>query len=483
MAESKYAKFLVGKLVVVGDEARDLVVAEFKGWVKKGVRGAESGWILDDIYRGAATKEQKAMLLREWYGPSVGLLDGEVGDLATTGELKAILTAKPELRSPVMQHLKEMCNQLVQMKKTGFTMLHDALWQYWQNCVVGGPEEREVMDWLKDDEDGDLIRNLAFTASGAKLLCDCLAAGDAKYRRGLLGSLKGHVRLVAGDANGVRVLITILEVMDDTREVNKTLFKELLAKEMEEDLRKQELLGQVNHLIARVPLLWPFNAIPPKWLVTEDDLKIVEAVRERRKATSKKEPEKRRAELIEALSQPLLDFIAANASTLAETSYGCQFMTEVLLNGIGTKDGALDAVAALASGSADELLQTAQAGRMLKTLVGGGHFDKATGKIVQVDPPLKFHDRLYSAIATEDKDHILQWATGPNSFSVLAMLEAPDFAHAEDLMQLLRSRSIDLEVDNVGARKILEVVGVQEQAEVAPSKSKSKSSKKHKSKG
>ena len=333
------------------------------------------------------------------------------------------------------------------------------------------------MDWLKDDEEGDLIRNLAFTASGARLLCHCLAAGDAKYRRGLLGSLKSHVRTVAADANGARVLVTIFEVMDDTREVNKTIFKEILGKELDEELRKLELLGQVNHLVSRVPLLWSFNATPPKWLTTDEDLKVVAEIRERRTETSKKDPEKRRTELVEALSQPLLDFIAGNAAALSETGYGCQFIAEVLLNGTGSKDAALDAVAALADGSADAILQTPQAGRMLKTLVGGGHFDKATGKIVQVEPPLGFHDRLYNAITVEDKDRILQWATGPNSFSILAMLEAPDCGRKDELLQFFRSRSTELEVDNVGARKILDLVGVREQAEEVPVK-KSKGSKK-----
>lgn len=480
LAESRYAKFLVGKLVVLGDEVRDLVVGEFVGWVKRGIRGAESGWILDDVYRGVATGEQKGRLLREWYGPGVGLLDGQEGEVGKTGDLKVILKEKPELRGPTMQHLKEMCNQLVQMKKTGFTILHDAMWQYWENCVQGGPEEREVMDWLRDDEEGDLIRNLAFTASGARLLCCCLAAGDAKYRRGLLGSLKGHVRTISGDVNGVRVLLTIFEVMDDTREVNKTIFKELLGKEMEEELRKLELLGQVNHLVSRMPLLWPFNATPPKWLVTDEDQSVIEEVRERRKETSKKDPEKRRTELVEALSQPLFDFIAGNAAALAETGYGCQFIAEVLLNGVGSKDAALDAVAALANGSADDALQTPQAGRMLKTLVGGGHFDKASGKVIMVDPPLGFHDRLYDAITADDKDKILPWATGPNSFSILAMLEAPDFARKDDLLQFFRSRSTELETDNVGARKILDLVGVQEQAEEVLVKSKSSKKKKSK---
>ncbi|KPI35793.1 Pumilio homology domain family member 6 [Cyphellophora attinorum] len=482
LAESRYAKFLVGKLVMVDDECRDIVVEEFGGGVKRLIRGSESGWILDDVYRGAATKEQKALLLREWYGPSVGLLDGGEGELATTGDLKVILEQKPELRGPVMQHLKEMCNQLVQMKKTGFTILHDALWQYWSNCVQGGPEEKEVMDWLRDDEEGDLVRNLAFTPNGARLLSMCLAAGDAKYRRGIVGSLKTHVRALAADANGARLLVAVMEVMDDTREVNKTLFKELLAKEMDDELRKHELLAEVNHLVSRIPILWPFNASPPKWLTVEEDLKLVAEVRERRKETSKKDPEKRRAELVEALSQPLFDFITSSATSLIETGYGCQLVAEVLLNGTGNKEDALQAIATLADGSADEILQAPHAGRLLKTLVVGGHFDKATGQIKPIEPPLNFHDRLYSTITAEDPGRIIQWATGPSSFSVLAMLEASGFEHYDALMQLLRSRRSELEVDNVGARKILELVDVQEQAEEIPVKAKSsKKTKKSKS--
>ena len=481
LAESRYAKFLVGKLVMVDDECRDIVVQEFRGAVKKLIRGSESGWILDDVYRGVATKDQKALLLREWYGPSVGLLDDGEDELAKTGELKTILAAKPELRGPVMQHLKEMCNQLVQKKTTGFTILHDALWQYWTCCVKGGPEEKELMHWLRDDEEGDLVRNMAFTPSGARLLAMCLASGDAKYRRSVIGAFKTHVRALAADANGARILVAVMEVMDDTREVNKIIFKELLAKEMESELQKQELLTQVNHLVARVPLLWPFNATPPKWLAVEEDLRLIKDVRERRKDTSKKDPQKRRSELVEALSQPLLDLVASSAAQLIESGFGCQFMAEVLLNGTGNKEDALQALATLADGSADELLQTPQAGRMVRTLVGGGHFDKDSKKIIPVDPPLLFHNKLYKALTASDTDRIIQWATGPSSFTILAMLEAPDFEHTDELLQLLRSRRPQLEVDNTGARKILDLLGLQEQGEELPVRAAKKEKKSKKS--
>ena len=66
LAESRYAKFLIGKLLVQNDEEiRDIIIPEFYGRVRKLINHSEASWILDDIYRGVATKEQKAILLED----------------------------------------------------------------------------------------------------------------------------------------------------------------------------------------------------------------------------------------------------------------------------------------------------------------------------------------------------------------------------------------------------------------------------------
>ena len=82
LAESRYAKFLVAKLVMLGDEVRDLIVQEFYGHVKRLIKHPEAGWIVDDIYRGAATAHQKAILLREWYGPEFVVFKGKTNSEA-----------------------------------------------------------------------------------------------------------------------------------------------------------------------------------------------------------------------------------------------------------------------------------------------------------------------------------------------------------------------------------------------------------------
>ncbi|KAJ4511521.1 Pumilio-like proteiny domain family member 6 [Exophiala dermatitidis] len=472
LAESKYAKFLIAKMVVKDDESRDAVVEEFYGHVKRLIRHPEASWILDDIYRGIATKQQKAIMLREWYGPEFAVFaksNGTTSGEEVTADLSEILKQNPEKRGPFMQHLKEMTNQLVQKKTTAFTMLHDALLQYFLNCKPGSPEVEEFLAMLRDDEEGDVYKNLAFTKSGSRLVCLALAYGNSKDRRGILKFFKTHIKLMASDVYAHRVLLTAYECIDDTVMTAKAIFPELLSKDLDQEAREQELLAQVDHLTARIPLLYLMFQDAPKWLLPDESAAIIKEVREIRTQTSKKDPEVRRTELMKAISQTLLDLIASQTEALAKSTFGCKYMLETLLGAIGEKEAALTAIADLAT-SRDEseamtaLLSSPPFGRLLKGLVQGGRFDASTKTVKQVEPPLKFHELLYERIKNQSEDddgagEIVKWATGPNSFVIVAMLEAEDFSHADELKAIIKKNASSLDEDNAGARIILEKVG------------------------
>lgn len=156
-----------------------MIISEFYGHVRRLIRHPEASWILDDIYRGVATPQQKANLLREWYGPEYALFT-TARDSQTTERLSEILKASPEKRAPIMRHLLELINQLVQKKTTGFTMLHDAMLEYFLNIKSGSEEKNDFIELLGTDEEGDLLKNLAFTKSGSKVVCLALAHGTAK---------------------------------------------------------------------------------------------------------------------------------------------------------------------------------------------------------------------------------------------------------------------------------------------------------------
>ncbi|KAL4924352.1 uncharacterized protein BDV17DRAFT_295467 [Aspergillus undulatus] len=454
LAQSKYAKFLIGKLIVHGDtEIRDLIIGEFYGKVKRLIRHPEGSWILDDIYRTVATKEQQANLLREWYGAEFAIFRHASAnrDKKPIAELSAIIEEDPAKRSPIMHFLLELINQLIQKKTTGFTMLHDAMLQYFLNVKPGTTDATEFIEIIKGDEEGDLVKNLAFTASGARLMCLALAYSSAKDRKQLTRFYKDTIKMMAGDLHGHLVILAAYEVIDDTKLTSKLIFPELLNQTIaDEEARNEELLYQATDLTARIPILFPFaNANHTdtkkqlKWLLPEGDHAILDEIRTIRKDTSKKDPAVRRSELIKVASPPLLDLITARADTLLESSFGCQFLSEVLFDADasdGKKDVALAAVA-VAAKSRSNTKDSPFVGRMLKSLVQGGRFNAAEKKVEKVEPALGFGGLLYEQIGGE----VMSWATGSNVFVIVALAESDEFEKRGELLKALKKGKKELE--------------------------------------
>ncbi|KAK0628147.1 armadillo-type protein [Bombardia bombarda] len=448
LAESRYAKFLIGKLLIQNDdEIRDIIVPEFYGKVRKLINHPEASWILDDVYRGVATREQRARLLREWYGPEFAIFQ-QNGDSEITADLPTILANEPGKRGFVLKYLFDMANNLIQKKLTGFTILHDAMLQYFLSLTSGSEELKEFIEIIKQDETGDLLKNMAFTKSGARLVCLMLAHGGAKDRKQIIKTFKDTYQLMCGDQNAHMTLLAAYDLIDDTVLTSKTIFPEILGKNDGTDAENVVFLA--NNPNARVSVCYLFEGVSKSLFPTSHtaDLDILNEIHEIRKNTSKKDPEIRRKELVVAMSAQLLAAIAASPADLVTTSFGCQFATDVLLSTVGDKQSALAAIANTAAG--EPTPQTAGnvyppppphasltpfGGKMYKALIAGGRFDKEAGAIKKVDPPLNFADILYPSI----KEHIVQWATGPSSFTVLALLEASDFSSKDELLKTLRS--------------------------------------------
>lgn len=454
LAESRYAKFLIAKLVVQADnEVKDIIIPEFYGRVRKMINHPEASWILDDIYRQIATKEQKAIILREWYGPEFALLERNK-DEKPTSELSVILENSPSKRATIMKSLNDMINSLVQKKMTGFTMLHDAMLQYFLNTKPGTEEYNMFLEMIKDDETGDLLKNMAFTRSGSRLVALLLAHGSSKDRRNLLKAYKDNFVLMSGDPFAHIVILTAFDVIDDTKMTSKAVFPELIGDDKEK--ATENIIVSTINPFARATLLYLLEgqsrALFPSSM--NDDLAILKEVHEIRQTTSKKDADMRRKELVAAMSPALIQAVVAEAATLVADPFGCQLVSDVLLSAEGDKAEALEAVAAIAAGdpSAEPMevdgmpprlhvSRTPFGGRLIKTLIAGGKFNKETGKVEPVNPPLNFSDVLYPVI----KDFVLDWATGPSSFVILNMLEAEDFSHASELKKTLKSHRKELQ--------------------------------------
>jgi pumilio family protein 6 len=412
---------------------------------------------LDDIYRAVATPEQKARLLREWYGAEFSIKGLEVNG-TDSGELSVILKESPEKRKPVMDYLENQINSLIQKKLTGFTMLHDAMLQYFLVCEPGTEQANDFLEHLKPDptlkegeeaDNVDLLKNLAFTKSGSRLMSLCFAYGTAKDRKLFLRPYKDNVELMAFDVNAHHVLLAALAVTDDTKLSSKSIFGELLPSN---DTLAEKVLNLVNDARARTVLLYPFTA-DAKWLLDDNTRERLTEVYNIRATTSKKDPNTRMQEVAKYIEPQLLSAITASASDFASFTFGLQFMGEVLVGAPEVEPAkrteALAEVARLSQSILDSSLPASTADNkaashgknMLKTLVQGGKFDPATKKVVPVDPALGFADLFWDEI----KSNVIDWATGQGSFVIVALTEAEGFERKAEVLKALKKEKKKLE--------------------------------------
>ena len=454
LAESKYAKFLVAKLITECDQKiKDMIIHEFYGHVRKLINHPEASWIVDDIYRQVAKQKQKAAMLMEWYGPEFSIFKKQESDIANA-DLSQLLKENPEKRKPIMDSLHSLINQLVQKKLTGFTMLHDAMLQYYLNVVPGSSEAEDFLKLMigdKNEEEIDLMKNLSFTKPGSRLVCLALANGTPKDRRQLLRAFKNTVRMMATDKNGHLVLLTALDVVDDTREIASRIFSELvdLTKSTTPESQHERVLALADHSQGHTVLLYPF-AGAAKWLLPLPAWQQISEVRKIRETSSKKDPKTRQQELSAAISPPVFSTIAQHAEALSKSPFGFTLMQEALLSGAGDKAAAITAVAALAAGDPEtegHIAQSASGGKMLKTLVLGGYYSHEEKRVIPIEPPLGFHNALYAQI----KDHVVSWACGGSSLVVAGLLEAGGFEHQDELRAALTKAKEQLKSAAAGA--------------------------------
>ncbi|OAK98593.1 ARM repeat-containing protein [Phaeosphaeriaceae sp. SRC1lsM3a] len=482
LAEGKYSKFLIAKLVEKGDpEIRDLIIQEFYGHVKRLINHPEGSWILDDIYRAAATPEQKARLLREWYGAEFSIKGLEVKG-TDSAELSTILKESPEKKKPILDYLENQINSLIQKKLVGFTMLHDAMLQYFLVCEPGTEQANDFLEHLKPDptlkegeeaDNVDLLKNLAFTKSGSRLMSLCFAYGTAKDRKLFIRPYKDNIEQMAYDANAHHVLLAALAVTDDTKLSSKSIYGELLPNN---DTLGEKVLNLVNDARARTVLLYPFNP-DAKWLLDDNTRERLAELYAIRQTTSKKDATVRMNEVAKAISPQLLSALAARAQDFTSFPFGLQFASEVLIGAPdvepATRQQALAEVARLAhdileekpapstaeTEKAEKPVTSSHGKNMLKTLVQGGKFDPATKKVVPVSPPLGFANLLWEEIKA--KGNLMEWATGQGSFVVVALTEAEGFDGQNEVLAALKKGKSKLEkaagaaekVDKKGAKK------------------------------
>ena len=120
------------------------------------------------------------------------------------------------------------------------------------------------------------------------------------------------------------------------------------------------------------------------FLCHEDKNALVKECREKAAATSKKDIQVRRDELLEFVSEDFLGIVEDQVDELMRDPLTIQIVQEILLFAKGKKIDAVKAVTDLAArhpSNKDHIIKLPFTARVYKTLVQGGHYNPAEKKV------------------------------------------------------------------------------------------------------
>jgi pumilio family protein 6 len=438
MMESKYSKFLMGKLIRYCPSIRPLLVPVIAKNLGSLLSHADAVQPISDFYDLYASAKERRGLVRGFYPREVELFDGGKDGSDTAGLEGALEETSEAGRARVLEGVEKVVVEIFNAtQKTALaqSIFHRLVYEY-ITCIyrflpaeTANTKMHELLDAALES-----LPEIVHTKDGSAAVRELLVRGNAKDRKGILQHLRKHVEAIAKDADAQLVLFTAFDVVDDTKLMGKAFVSDIVG-------LAHDLAHDKNGRRAVLYLLVPTASrhFLPSTLASL----AASAQAARDIGTSKKDPAVRRREIAAAASPGLLALVAEHGEHLVRDPGAGLLVTEILLHTAGDKAAAIDALTApLAAPFDDEhILTLPHATRTYKTLLGGGHFSQASKSIEVVDAGLgkAFAAAMWRAISADDAGgptNAIKVAAGAPFVVVelLAALEGAALAEAKDVL-------------------------------------------------
>ncbi|PPR04486.1 hypothetical protein CVT24_013095 [Panaeolus cyanescens] len=432
LAQNKYSKFLITKLIRLCPTHRTAILLEFQSQVLRMLLHREASSVLADAFELYANAYERSILLREFYGKEAILFNVTSGseedkERAKKGLSGVLEKANADQKKRIMQAVKENLTTIFNNSDKGavtHAVVHRALWEY-LSAINDIPDEAEQDKLRRDmfETCQEVLAEIVHTRDGSRAAREFLAQGTAKDRKQIIKVLKPHIERMCLDDEAQLVLFTALDVVDDTKLLAKSVvapITEVVQKLYANSQGRRSLLYLLNPRTRR--------HFTPAQIATLAETDVIRA------KTSKKSAESREEEIRKAASEDLIKWVAQSGSTLVREPTGTLIVGEILLYAEGDKSAAIQTLLkALAEPSESEdaaqehPIDIAPTSRLYKTLLQGGHFNHTTKAIEQV-PASVWDSTEFAAQFVEvvGKETTLGFCTGKGSgvFVVAELCEA-----------------------------------------------------------
>ncbi|KAF5391242.1 hypothetical protein D9757_003012 [Collybiopsis confluens] len=434
LARNRYAKFLLLKLIRLLPSRRSGILSSFHGYIlgRNSSKSSdnsgglllhrEASGVLADAFELYANGTERAGMVREFYGKEVALFEKEGKGLVAVIEGKSFfplyslftdyallpgLGSDKEKKKRILGAVKDSLDSIFNNPDKGavrHAIVHRVIWE----CLdvlgrmqdSGNAEDAVEAEKLRRDlfdNCSELLAEMVHTKDGSRVAREFLARGTSlaqQDRKTILKSLKPHITRMCLDDEAQMVLFTAIDVIDDTKLIQKSLTVHITSVDV-----LSELIGSSQGRRAILYLLVPrsrrhFTVAQINALVETDG--IISDIQDKdgklvREGTSKKDAGVRREEIRKGSSEALLKWVEEQGSTVIKDPAGSLVIGDVMLYADGDKTSASKALLQPVSVPYPCLPPTQHAidlphtSRLYKTLLQGGHFNHTSKKVERVD--------------------------------------------------------------------------------------------------
>jgi len=227
LAKVQYAHFLVLKIIKCShkdDRIVKLIIKSLKGQIAKLSVHAVGARVVELLFATFSPKST-AKLKLELYGPRFSLFTDtmELGNTtASHPTLSSLIKSQPSAKPAALEFvLSSIINKGIDKGLYSFAYFQQILCEY-----VTTASPNSVRAFTPSIVDNSI--HLLSTKAGARVVAECASYGTPKDRKRILRSLKGYTRSSLLHSDAYITILRILDVTDDTVNVQKSMLAELL---------------------------------------------------------------------------------------------------------------------------------------------------------------------------------------------------------------------------------------------------------------
>jgi len=273
-------------------------------------------------------------LKMEFYGPELSVFADPAMSVSESKDPEKMMFDSLDLkkRRSVLTTLTRIATKQAEKGLLTYKFAQRVMWNLIRHC------EDQISE-LKDEavEETKILEKLIplvaeaclpmiSSKEGALAVARCIALGSAKERKKFCRALKGHVAELCFHEYGYIVLVTTINVVDDTVLLKKSVINELADLKFADTLYKSCMADKKEKLahgkLSYLQILAPANSR----YFTAPELQAITAA----PGTSKKDPATKREEMKEIVQEVLIKVCSGHGSDMLLKQQGADMFVEVV---------------------------------------------------------------------------------------------------------------------------------------------------------